>query len=185
MAIVEWAREHPWLAAGIGIVVFIIAWLIVGGGGGSQTVSSASPNAAGAAEASQREQIQASLAAASMQTAAARDVAMGDQATQLGLAQIAKDIKAGEYAVRMSEISATQQTVALQSTLSAQVAESQIRADTQKQAAEIAGSVETTKLYTNALLQQSAMAQQTNQMLISAQSKAARCTGLKALFGGC
>jgi len=185
MFIVTWAKNNPWLAGGAAIIVFIIAYMIFGGGGSTQSISQGASDPNAAMQATQSEQIQASLAANAMGVSAQRDIAMGEQATQLGLAMIAKDIAAGEYAVRTSEINATQQTVALQSTLAARVSEAALAADVQKLNLATAGSVETTRITTKALVDMAKQQSKTSQAAIAAQSAAASCTGLKSFFGGC
>lgn len=184
MMLVSWAKNNPWLAGIAALVVFVIAYLIFGRSG-TQQISQGSIDYGAAQQATQSEQINAALAASSMQVSAQRDIALGQQSTDYAIAKLQSDLAAGEYAVRMAEISATQQTVTLQSTLAARVSEAQIAADVTKSNAQIAGSVETTRLYTKALTDQTKQQSKIAQASIAAQSKAASCTGLKSFFGGC
>jgi len=173
MKIVAWAKSHPFIAAGIGLVLFLaILWLA---GDESSERTTYAPGS-GPSNDSQMAQINAAIAAQSQQVSAAREVALSEQTMNIELAKIAQGIAQGEQAIRSQEISASQQVMSLQSTLSARVAEAEIASGVQKDQIASTTSIETTRLFANALVQQS-------QIAANVQMAAVKCTGFKALFG--
>lgn len=180
MQIWEWIKSHPATAIIIGVVVFVGVLFLTGSGG---SVSQGNANTQAAQDTTQQDQINAALSANAMNNQAALEANSNNNATQVALANIAKDIAAGQFAVQSQSVSADLQAHALDSTLAAQVQEAQISASTQQLNIATQGSVATTKLFTDALIAQSNNQAQSNQAAINAQTKIATQSWVSKIFG--
>lgn len=174
MNIIATAKAHPFLTGGA-VIVGIIVIMYLAGGSGTQTVNN---GVYSAADDSQSAAINAQLSAQSQQIAAAREISLGQQATDYAMALLARDVAIGAQQIESQKVSAAQQNEALISTLSARVTSEQIAASVRAKEIESATSIETTKTYANALIAQT-------QVMAGVINKQTSCTGLKSLFGGC
>lgn len=182
MAIWEWIKSHPVVAGVIGLVVFI-GVLYFSSSPASQQISSGTAADAGVNDGSQQDQINAALSAHAMDTSASLQANQDNNATQVSLAQIAKDIAAGQYAVQSQQVTATEQVDALQSTLAARVQDNMTSAATQQLQISTQGNVDTTRLFTGALITQSNNALSASLGAINAQKDIATQSWWDKTFG--
>lgn len=184
MALWDWIKSHALVSGIIAFVVFIgVLWFSSSPATPQQVTTGGATADTGVSDGSQQQQIAAALAAHSMDTQASLSANSDNNATAVSLAQIQKDIAAGQFAVQSQQITVAGQTQALESTLAARVADNQTSAQTQQLQITTQGSVDTTRIFTNALVQQSTNQLQGNLAAINAQRDIATQSWVDKIFG--
>ena len=167
----EIVKAHP-IATGVVVVVVIGAVLLFSGGGDS--VSYAESGSAPGDELSAglaMQQLQASLSAKSMEIAAQKEVAINENATQLTLAQLAKDVAiqqgAWAYNVEESRLASEERVTTSTNTLTAALKQKELENERAASDAQFA----TIKAQSDAILDMSKINAQTQLNIVKEQNK--------------
>lgn len=158
MSLIDSAKEHPFMAGTIGVVIIVALVYVVGSSGTTTTQSAVagSSNDTSVAAGAAIQQAQLAANAHIQDTQAALQANQDNIGGQISLATIAANMQNNHdilaASIASQQIDATSQTADLQTTLGAQVTNHQIDAAIQGQQIASTTSLTNTKILTDALV---------------------------------